>query len=41
MVLEGGGESAPGGDHGVPPTADLPSFLQEVLQAFQAGEIDG
>jgi len=36
IVLEGGGESAPEGDHGVPLVADLPFFLQEVLQAFQA-----
>jgi len=35
MVHEGGGgENVPGGDSGVPPTAKLPSFLQEVLQTF-------
>jgi len=27
IMLEGGGESAPGGDQGMPPTANLPAFL--------------
>ena len=41
VVHEGGGESAPRGDFGVPPAAELPAFLQEVLQTFQDREVDG
>jgi len=39
VVHEGKGESAPRGNFGAPPTAELPAFLQEVLQTFQDGEI--
>jgi len=39
MVLEGGGESAPRGDHGTPPVVDLPVFLQQALKCFQNWEV--
>ena len=35
VVHEGGGESAPGGDHSAPPAVELPAFLQEALQSIQ------
>jgi len=37
---EGGEESSPKGDFGVPPVAELPAFLQEVLQTFQDREME-
>ena len=40
MLCKGGGESAPDGDSGAPFVAELPAFLQEVLQAFQDGEME-
>ena len=33
------GESALGGDHFTPPAANLPTFLQQTLQAFQDREM--
>jgi len=36
----GGGGSSLGGDFGVPPVAELPAFLQEVLQTFQEREME-
>ena len=38
VVHERGGESASGGDHGVPPATDQPVFLQQALQSFQERE---
>lgn len=39
VVHEGGGETAPGGDHSAPPAVELPAFLQEALQSFQDREM--
>ena len=38
VAHEGGGESAPKGDSGVPFATELHAFLQEVLQTFLDGE---
>jgi len=40
VLREGGGESAPEGDSGAPFDVELLTFLQEVLQAFQNGEME-
>ena len=39
MTLEGGGESAPKGDHAMPSAADLPTFLLQALKCFQNREV--
>ena len=39
VIHKGGGESSPGGYSGAPSSAELPAFLQEVLQTFLDGEM--
>jgi len=40
VVHEDGGESSLRGDFVVPPAAELPTFLQKVIQSFQDGEME-